>query len=419
MPVNTILQLRRGAASLWTSTNPTLAAGEVGYETDTGLFKVGDGTTGWTSLKYSALPPTGINGAPYFGSGVYNVLTQGSGISLAYNTGTGKTTINLSNPTIQSSDITDFIDSVNDRVADLLTPGSNISIVYADSGNTNSTLTVSVTGISLSGHTHILSNITDVTATATEVNYLSGVILGSGVASRVVVLDSNKDLQGLRNLTLEGNLTVNGQTTTVNSTTTTLDDPIITLGGDTAPVGTDTKDRGVEFRYWDDGTNSAKIGFFGYDDSTGKFIFLTSATNTNEAFSGTTGTIDANIEWSSVLSKPDPVVTVNLTGEVTGSGSATLTDLGNGTINVGTTVTHPVATTGILGIASFDGGDFIVSSGSVSIKTSGVGNSQLENDRITIGQTPLVLGSTYSAISGISSINPIILTYFAIDGGSP
>ena len=46
------IQLRRGTAANWTSANPTLAAGEVGVETDTGYAKVGDGSTAWTSLGY-------------------------------------------------------------------------------------------------------------------------------------------------------------------------------------------------------------------------------------------------------------------------------------------------------------------------------------------------------------------------------
>ena len=46
------IQIRRGTASLWTSTNPTIAAGEFGYETDTGKLKIGDGSTAWTSLSY-------------------------------------------------------------------------------------------------------------------------------------------------------------------------------------------------------------------------------------------------------------------------------------------------------------------------------------------------------------------------------
>lgn len=46
------IQLRNDTAANWTTENPTLAAGEVGVETDTGSVKVGDGTTAWTSLGY-------------------------------------------------------------------------------------------------------------------------------------------------------------------------------------------------------------------------------------------------------------------------------------------------------------------------------------------------------------------------------
>jgi len=91
-------------------------------------------------------------------------------------------------------------------------------------------------------------------------------------------------------LTVSGDLIVNGSTTTVNSTTVTIDDPVFTLGGDTAPASDDNKDRGIEFRYHD-GT-AAKLGFFGYDDSTGLFTFLTTAANNSEVFSGTKGGLD-------------------------------------------------------------------------------------------------------------------------------
>ena len=52
MAVVTQIQLRRDTAANWTSTNPTLASGEMGFETDTGLFKIGNGSTAWTSLAY-------------------------------------------------------------------------------------------------------------------------------------------------------------------------------------------------------------------------------------------------------------------------------------------------------------------------------------------------------------------------------
>lgn len=61
MPVQ--IQHRRGTAALWTSTNPTLAAGEIGVETDTLQLKVGDGTTAWASLDYYAPDATVADGS--------------------------------------------------------------------------------------------------------------------------------------------------------------------------------------------------------------------------------------------------------------------------------------------------------------------------------------------------------------------
>lgn len=62
MPVQ--IQFRRDTAANWTSNNPTLATGEMGVETDTGQFKVGNGSTAWNSLAYGGLlGPTGPTGA--------------------------------------------------------------------------------------------------------------------------------------------------------------------------------------------------------------------------------------------------------------------------------------------------------------------------------------------------------------------
>jgi len=48
----TAIQLRHATEANWTSDNPTLAAGEMGLETDTKKIKFGDGTTAWNSLSY-------------------------------------------------------------------------------------------------------------------------------------------------------------------------------------------------------------------------------------------------------------------------------------------------------------------------------------------------------------------------------
>lgn len=59
------LQLRHATSTEWTSQNPTLLAGELGIEYDTGKFKIGDGSTVWNALQYGVLeytlPAAGVN----------------------------------------------------------------------------------------------------------------------------------------------------------------------------------------------------------------------------------------------------------------------------------------------------------------------------------------------------------------------
>jgi uncharacterized membrane protein YgdD (TMEM256/DUF423 family) len=58
---NIQFQFRRGTSSEWSSANPVLAAGEMGIETNTNLFKVGNGSTAWNALAYGGL--VGATGA--------------------------------------------------------------------------------------------------------------------------------------------------------------------------------------------------------------------------------------------------------------------------------------------------------------------------------------------------------------------
>ena len=51
--MSTRIRFRRDTAANWTSANPTLTTGELGYETDTGKFKIGNNTNAWTALPYS------------------------------------------------------------------------------------------------------------------------------------------------------------------------------------------------------------------------------------------------------------------------------------------------------------------------------------------------------------------------------
>ena len=142
------------------------------------------------------------------------------------------------------------------------------------------------------------------------------------------VTNASGDAALYNDLTIGGNLVVNGSTTTVNSTVTTLDDPIITLGGDTAPGSNDGKDRGVEFRYYD---GSAKIGFFGYDRSSSQYVFLTDSTNTGEVHSGTDAGIKAgSLNLTAAGTALDVDNNANIDGTLTVDGQIT-SNLATGT----------------------------------------------------------------------------------------
>ena len=92
------------------------------------------------------------------------------------------------------------------------------------------------------------------------------------------------------NLTVTGNLTVSGTTTTVNSTTVSVADPIFELGSSSSD---DNLDRGLKLKY---NSSGAKIAFMGFDDSDGKFVMIPDATDSSSVFTGTIGTLKANIE---------------------------------------------------------------------------------------------------------------------------
>ncbi len=83
------IQLRRDTASNWTSNNPTLAAGEFAIETDTDKYKIGDGSTAWTSLGYSSLPSNAVTTAG--GVTITGTMTHGAdgtGADVRFNSGT-------------------------------------------------------------------------------------------------------------------------------------------------------------------------------------------------------------------------------------------------------------------------------------------------------------------------------------------
>ena len=132
--MSTRIVIRRDTAARWTSANPVLLAGEVGYETDTRKQKVGDGVTAWTSLGYSlgstATQPRALGPGDY-GWGGWNFAPTGAttGTVLA-----ADGTLYLSKMPVQAGDvISNLIHHVATAGA-TLTSGRSLAGLFSSAG---------------------------------------------------------------------------------------------------------------------------------------------------------------------------------------------------------------------------------------------------------------------------------------------
>jgi hypothetical protein len=217
---------------------------------------------------------------------------------------------------------------------------------------------------------------------------------GALVVSGGIGISDNLNVGG--NAIITGNLTVNGTTTTVNSTTVTVDDPIITLAGDTAPTLNDGKDRGVEFRYYGTEVEPSKIGFMGWNNSSGKFTILLNATNQSEQFSGDIATLQANLEGN-ILSNSASI----------NSGFINNTEIGTTTPNLGVFTDLTANDDVVLGSSNLDTVTFNAYVGSAIIP-QGAG--------LNFGNLTNQWNDMY--LEGTANINIANITSVDINGGS-
>lgn len=266
------------------------------------------------------------------------------------------------------------------------------------SGELNVTGTSTLSTVNMT--TGNISGALSVTGTSTLTNAnLSGNLSVSGTSNL-----NSVDLSG--NLTIGGNLIVNGTTTTVNSTITTLQDPIIVLGLSPASID-DNKDRGIAFNY---NNGSPKIGFFGFNDSTGRFTFIPDATITNEVISGPKGTLDANLDWSNLLNIPSFLSTTGgiITGNLTITGNTNI----NSALNVSGTST--LNTVDFNGNATFNG-DITANIGTSTFKFGNIGTLTVTSAlNVNNGSTSNFTGAIN--VTGTSTLTTTNMTTANVSG---
>ena len=112
-----------------------------------------------------------------------------------------------------------------------------------------------------------------------------------------------------QNVTIGGNLTVNGGATEIVSTKTVIEDPIIALAANSVPA--DIKDRGIQFSY-----GQGQLGFMGFSQVDGDmFYLLKNGVNTNEIFTkDQLGDLKINALYANQLVSNNNLVTSLITG---------------------------------------------------------------------------------------------------------
>ena len=221
--------------------------------------------------------------------------------------------------------------------------------------------------------------------------------IGTGISGTAITIGhSTSETTIADNLTITGNLKVNGDQVIQNVSTMAVNDPIISLqtGTDGAALGADTnKDVGLAMFYHTG--SAAKTAFLGFDDSAGKLTFVPDATISSEVVSGSVGTMVANLE-----------------GNVTGT--------------IQTAAQTNITSVGALGGGSITSGFGAIDTGSSNITTTGVGtfgsldisgdvdvDGTLEADAITVNSTALdeFISDTVGAMVGSNTETGIAVTY--------
>ena len=383
--------LRRDTSSNWTSGNAVLASGEVGYETNTGKFKIGNGSTAWTSLGYSIA--SNISAAVLNDLGDVTITSAADGDFLRWN-GTAwiNDAVNLSTDTIGS-----FVQSLVAGTGVTLSgnSGENATPTVAIGQDVASSAAPTFAGLNLNG------NIVFEGATANE--FETTLSVTDPTADRTITIpDATTTLVGtdttqtLSNKTLT-TPTINGPTITATGQTPTIhgiyipDSHTIIFEGTTAndfettlQVVDPTADRTVSLP---DATTTL-VGKDTTDTLTNKTltspkinedVALTASSTELNYVDGVTSAIQTQIDTKAPLASPTFTGTVVLPDNTVALGTKTTGDY-VATITGGTGVTSTAATTG-------EGTTHSLSIGQAVATTDNVTFAGVTADLIKVGVT--------------------------------
>jgi len=234
--------------------------------------------------------------------------------------------------------------------------------------------------------------------------------LSFGNTSNSIMADMNGNItitsvNGAGKIILNSDVQINGTTENVYSTVTHIVDPIISIGGITSgPLVNTNKDRGIEF-YWSPDGVVQNSGFFGFQNTTERFVFIPNGTNTNEVYSGSTGNVQfANGYFNNLDVACGTISNVSTLSGCNANGltiSANQLNASTGSINLNTTtqinfgntnVSISSDTSGNLKLLSSTGGIFLTTT------TSGSGFINIPiNSKLQFGDTST---SIYSDTTG-------------------
>ena len=243
----TRMQQRRGTAAQWISSNggdgPILNAGEIGWESDTNKFKIGDGVTYWDDLKYfvDAEDVIAASLGAYLQDSDVGAISGVAGLDASKNLVVPGTSIIIEGATADEYETTlTVVDPTADRTITFPNATGTVAILDATQTFTNKTLT-----------SPKINEDVAVTATATELNYVDGVT--SAIQTQIdlkapLAAPAFTGNASAVNLTISGDLTVNGTTTNINSTSLVVEDKNIVLGDAATPTDTTADGGGLTLK---------------------------------------------------------------------------------------------------------------------------------------------------------------------------